>query len=259
MLIIKGYKVPRLSLAKVETIINTAKSEIMKIATQHYFSLLSNEIEVLVDNIVLGTECEPTDKSIFECAADRLNHRIAVASAKKVNTEYNMSASANLFTYENDTYIELVSGSELYDGVFNSIDGVEDYCAFVQDSFIPAEDPKITVWKKIIEKYKKESVFVIRLYPVYSMPEPTFEQFSFHTVKERAEKLARHHITNVMLSSYSGGEQIPPHKLMEYMDYALLRASDDAIAMILEEKKKQLLSTLPEITPDIIYCARANS
>lgn len=259
MFVIKGYKIPKLSLKKTEEVIAKAKSEIMKIAERHYRNLLSTELENLIDGIILGTEPEPVDISLFDFAVNRLNQRIATASARKVNTEYNMTASANLFSYKNDTYIELVALTELYDRVFDEIPGVENYGVRLQETFIPEDDPKADVWKNIIEKYKTESTFVIRLYPVYQMTQPSFEQLSFHSVKERAEKLARHYLTNVLLSAYSGGEQIPPHKLMEYMDCALLRASDEALVSVLEEKEKQLMTTLLEITSDIIYHTKTSA
>lgn len=252
MYAIKGYKVNKLSLKKAESVLDEAKKKIEVIATKRYYDLLSAEIENLVDNIVLGSVSKAPDKSIFEMATDILNNRIAVATSRRDNIEFNLSATAYILTHENDTYIELSSVTEIYDSVFPNIDRVEDCSVIEGESILPSDDPNYAIWKEIINKYNKETFLTMRLYPIRAVPKPSFNQLTFNSVEVRADRKARHHVANILLGAYGGGEQIPPHKLMEYMDSALLRTTDAAMTPIIKQEMNKLTQILPVITEELI-------
>lgn len=251
MYAIKGFKVKKCSLKKAESILNEAKRKASQLAQKRYNELLSREIEVYIDDLVLNGASKPED-SIFMKGKEILDRKIAVAITRKDNNEYNLACSVNLLSYENDTYIELCSVNEMYDDIFNNIEGVENYCVEEQDPAIGAVDEKFEVWRKIIEKYRMDSVLNMRVFPVSNNKLPTFEDLHFNTVEMRAETRARHHVTNVLLAGYASGEQIPPHKLMEYMDYALLRSTDAVFSRALKDEKEKIMRILPEITEELI-------
>ena len=252
MYAIKGFRVPKVSLNKAETILNEIKKRVNVLANKRYNELLSREIESTVDNIVLGNIPQPKEQSIFDASVESLNKKIASATARRDNTEYNLSCSANLLLYENDTYVEICALNEMYDKVYEDIEGIEDFSVVDDGSLIPAADPKYEVWKDIIAKYKHETVFTMRLYPVSGMKKPEFSDLHFNSVEVRSEVSARHFIANVLLGGYSCGEQIQPYQLMELMDYALMRSSDAALSSSLKSRKNELMRILPEITEEMI-------
>lgn len=252
MYTIKGYRIKKVSFRKVEDVLDEAKKSVKRIAHNRYCELLSREIENLIDHIVLGNINQPKEKSIFDSAVEELNKKIASAMARRDNNEYNLACSVNLLSYKNDTYIELCAITDIYDTVFLNIDGVEDYCVEESNSLFAMVDEKIEIWKAIIEKYKHDTVFSMRLYPVANNTRPKFEELHFNSIDVRAEAKARHYVSNVLLAGYSCGEQIPPYKLMELMDYALLRSSDANIAPSIKTKAEELKRILPEITEEMI-------
>ena len=257
MYVIKLYKIKKCSLKKTEDVLSQVKKLVNQLVRKRYIDLLSREIEVYIDDMVLNHFNRP-EKSIFECVKEILNKKIAVSIAHKDNNEYNLSCSVNVLTFENDTYIELLSGTEMYDNVFPKIDGIEDMSIEDDDLMLDSDDNKYELWKKIANKYKHENVLGMRIYPSCTGNEGcnniSFEDLHFNSPEVRAETRARHHLTNVLLSGYASGEQIPPHKLMEYMDYALLRTSDAIFIRTLKDQKNMLVNTLPTITEEMVFC-----
>lgn len=245
MYVIKGYKINKVSLKKVEDVFEEAKKKATAIAEKRYSELLAREIENIVDNVILSNIPKP-DKPIYDTAMDALDKKITYALLHGDKTEYNFNVSASVLTYENATYIELCSATEMYDTIFDDISGVENYCVTDDQGIFAAVDEKYEIWKEIMKKYNHQSVLNMKLYPCNNLPRPDAATLIYNSVEKRAEMRARHYVTNVLLGGYSCGEQIPPYNIMELMDYALLRSSE--LAPAIEEKKKALMNILPDIT-----------
>lgn len=151
MNIIKGYRINKVSLKKVEEVLEKVKNNAKAIAEKRYAELLTREIENIVDNMILGNIPRPS-KPIYDAAMDSLDKKITHALIHADKTEYNLNVSTNVLTYENATYIELCSATEMYDTIFDNIDGIENYCVAEPNGIFAEIDEKYEVWKKIMQR-----------------------------------------------------------------------------------------------------------
>lgn len=254
MFIIKGYKLANKSLNTLNDAITEMKEAIGKCAQKQYNCLLSQEIEILVDDNVLGVA--KVEGNIFDAAVEKLNKRIAISMAKSLDTEYNLSAGANIFWRDGTVYIELCTKNLSYVDALDECQKIKPFhVEQVSDEFgmHPDDAAKYKVWKSIMDDYHEDTVMNVRLYPCKKLEKPNFKDLSFCSKEERAEKIARYRISNILLSNYACGEQIEPSKLMEYMDNVLMRLTEAPTIAQMDIEKNNLLSLLPEITEKIIF------
>ena len=247
-----GFKIETKSLPAIEKIVNEMKVLIYKKAQKLFAELLSQEIQTLVDELATNVYGDATlNQSIYKESVAILNKKISIAMAKGYDTEYNFNAALNVFSYEKDTYLQLATPNKaLYDAA-KEANGLKDLSIF---SEIDSEQNKELrkLWDAIVKGYQDHSCFVIKLFPLGPFESVNFEKMNFKKPQQRAEILAHRRIVNQYLSIYAGGGDIPPHKLMEYMEQAIAKASSPETKSILEKYTADLLAILPVITEELI-------
>ncbi|MCR5480475.1 MAG: hypothetical protein K6F27_11560 [Ruminococcus sp.] len=243
-----GFRYDETEFSKVEEVIAQAKKEIKTEAQRLYNNLLAREIENLTDDIILGAHENDRIVCIYDAAIEILNRKIAVAIANGFDTEFNFGAALNIFSYNNRTYIQLATHMFQFYEILKSIPNLIDLSILsTNDEKSNAE--RTEIWQSIIKKYGENACIKITAFPTANVPfeKPDFNELHFETPISRATTRARYRLTNHFLTQYAGGGEIPPHKLMEYLDSALLKVSEHNSKDILEQFKIELLNYLPVI------------
>ena len=246
-----GFRTNTNNIAQIERLVDKMKQNIEKRANKIYCELLSLEITHIVDEIATNVYPRP-ERPIITEATELLNKKINVAMSKCYDTEYNFNASVNIFSYDKQTYIELAAFNENFYDAIKSIQGLTDMSV---DELIDSgvNDDRRAIWQKIIKKYSSSSCMMIKLFPLKEFVQPKFSDMYFEPKEVRAETLARHKMTNQFLNQYAGGGTIPPHKLMEYLDQALLKGAESNSKAIYEDNKERLMQILPAITEEMVF------
>lgn len=252
---IYGVKVDSTNITQIEAVLKEMKLLVHLRAQKLYADLLSKEIEILVDEIVRGMHENDNISSVFDAAVSLLNTKIAIAIAKGIDTEYNFSVAANILTYQKQTYIQIATcNHDLYEHMID-VKAVSVTDVSIDDGVDQeTREKRYDMWEKIIAEYKDHSCMIVKMFPLSNnaFERPEFEQLHFNTPIQRAEVLARHQITNQLLHMYAGNGDVPPHKLMEYMDQAQLKLFDPQVVELTDQYKSDLLKFLPVITKDIV-------
>lgn len=243
-----GFRYDETEFSKVEEVIAQAKKGIKTEAQRLYNNLLAREIENLTDDIILGAHENDRIVCIYDASIEILNRKIAVAIANGYDTEFNFGAALNIFSYNNRTYVQLATHMFQFYEILKSIPNLIDLSILsTNDEKSNAE--RTEIWQSIIKKYGENACIKITAFPTANVPfeKPEFNELHFETPISRATTRARYRLTNHYLTQYAGGGEIPPHKLMEYLDSALLKVSEHNSKDILEQFKIELLNYLPVI------------
>lgn len=243
-----GFRYDETDFSKVEEVVAQAKKGIKTEAQRLYNNLLAREIENLTDDIILGAHENDRIVCIYDAAIEILNRKIAVAIANGYDTEFNFGAALNIFSYNNRTYVQLATHMFQFYEILKSIPNLIDLSILsTNDEKSNAE--RTEIWQSIIKKYGENACIKITAFPTANVPfeKPEFNELHFETPISRATTRARYRLTNHYLTQYAGGGEIPPHKLMEYLDSALLKVSEHNSKDILEQFKIELLNYLPVI------------
>lgn len=243
-----GFRYDETEFSKVEEVVAQAKKGIKTEAQRLYNNLLAREIENLTDDIILGAHENDRIVCIYDAAIEILNRKIAVAIANGYDTEFNFGAALNIFSYNNRTYVQLATHMFQFYEILKSIPNLIDLSILsTNDEKSNAE--RTEIWQSIIKKYGENACIKITAFPTANVPfeKPEFNELHFETPISRATTRARYRLTNHYLTQYAGGGEIPPHKLMEYLDSALLKVSEHNSKDILEQFKIELLNYLPVI------------
>lgn len=243
-----GFRYDETEFSKVEEVIAQAKKGIKTEAQRLYNNLLAREIENLTDDIILGAHENDRIVCIYDASIEILNRKIAVAIANGYDTEFNFGAALNIFSYNNRTYVQLATHMFQFYEILKSIPNLIDLSILsTNDEKSNAE--RTEIWQSIIKKYGENACIKITAFPTANVPfeKPDFNELHFETPISRATTRARYRLTNHYLTQYAGGGEIPPHKLMEYLDSALLKVSEHNSKDILEQFKIELLNYLPVI------------
>lgn len=243
-----GFRYDETEFAKVEEVVAQAKKEIKTEAQRLYNNLLAREIENLTDDIILGAHENDRIVCIYDAAIEILNRKIAIAIANGFDTEFNFGAALNIFSYNNRTYIQLATHMYQFYEILKNIPNLIDL-SILSTNDEKANKERTEIWQSIISKYGENACIKITAFPTVNVPfeKPEFNELHFETPISRATTRARYRLTNHYLTQYAGGGEIPPHKLMEYLDSALLKISEHNSKEILEQYKIELLNFLPVI------------
>ena len=151
-------------------------------------------------------------------------------------TKYNLSVYVNILYHEEDIYLKVVCNNPRLTKAFHMKE-LKD-CSLSESECKDQANPKTILWSNLHALQKEREPLSVNL---TAAPEYSKEKIVFPTVKERAHIHARHQITNRLLNQLGGGEQIPPHLLMPYIDQALeLITTDSALSYELGEKTVHL-------------------
>ena len=245
MLIIKGYKKEGQNAFEIENILTELKKQVSNEGKRIYRHLFEKEVETIVDDISLGV-IPRIDVPIYDIALSEVNQKIAYATAKQNETEYNFNVSCHVLFYENDTYFKINTNNPMFK---ISIKTLEDVSLSISES--EEETALKELWEKIMAKYRTDSPLGLQLYPDGEI-ELNDEVLKFRPPNKRAKDRARHNLTNRYLAMYAQEKEIPNYKLMEYMDLALTKLTTEEAEEILIGMETVLVNTLPNITLSMI-------
>lgn len=244
-MIFMGYKLKGQDITTIEIRLREIKKAVNKRANSEYKKLLTQEIQTLVDHIALNEIQRPDNISLFDLAQNELNNKIAFASAKNLPIEYNLETSVHILFYKGDTYIKFNAGNNIYKKDLAGLHDIEEFPC-------EANGESEKVWSEIMKQYTDGfTPMGIRLFDGTQPIKP--EHLKFESPAKRAKAIARHRLTNRYLSMYTGGQQIPNYKVMDYIDLALnaLVEIPDSINEM-RRMEAELCGILPEITTDLI-------
>lgn len=247
-----GVKLNTTNFNMVDKIVGKIKAAIRSKAQKLYRELLAYEIETLVDEVVLGVHNETQMGPIFDEAVKLLNTKIAVAISKGYDTQYNFSVALNLFSYDKKVYIQAATTQR---ALFDAILELKDVSDLTVDDMLESDirAQRVELWESIIKEYKNHSCMIVKAFPLNNpFDKPAFSDLKFRTPIVRAEILARQRLTNNYLTMYAGGGEIPPSKLMEYIEQAQMKIIEPESKEILEQYQSNLLRVLPVISEEIV-------
>ena len=258
MIEIRGYKIKGASLVRLETVLKEARQAIQEATNAEYHRMLSAEITDMVDDATLGLIPRPAIP-ILSAAENSLQERIT-RSGLGFDTEYNLKASVAVLTDGKDTYLILYAKNAELISAFESSSksgALINYSLVYDDRFASGldrvETPESKKWEELKGLYG-DNVSQTGMTAGLSaqMPRIDLDALSFPLVADRARDRARYDYTNRMLSQYTTGLEIQPHKLMRLTDQALSAAiSEDGEAEI-ERMAIHLAGILPPITLELV-------
>lgn len=242
--IIKGYKLKGKDMSAVENALQMIQNKVINRSKKFYAQLLAAEIENLVDDIALGVLQRPDKISIYDCAKQEVDRRIAWASANNVATPYNFSVHAAVYTYEDDTYIRLFINNDALLKEIRHLPNADDFNAI--DSDTEANGKVLAVWNEISSIYSNGYRPLTRqLFPIGPI-EVDWERIEkyFHTREERAEVRVRHRLTSTIYNLLGSNQEVPNYKMMRYLDDVFEMLGTDGVK---EEALKMQSSIMASI------------
>lgn len=247
-----GFKLNTRNLDGAEKVIDQIKCLIHDHAQKTYRELLAHEIQILTDECVLGLHDNDKINCIYDAATELLQKKIAVAITKGLDTEYNFSVAANVFTYNKDIYIQLATYNYFF---YQTVLDIKDIADLSIHNAVEQQEKakRVKLWEEIVDKYKDHSCFIVKIFPLDEpFIKPDFKDLKFDTPIQRADVLARHRVMNQYLSFYAGGGNIQPEKLMEYYEQAFMKLDTPEGGELREQYKNDLLRFLPVIEEKIV-------
>ncbi len=217
-MIIQGYRIKTTDFSEIETTISKIRQKLDKTVNNEYKKLVAEEVAFLVDQVALGVLNRDNNLTIYDAALRNVNTRITQAEFRNIASKYNLKCFGHILSDGEYIYIKVICPNKK---LLSAFKGIEDYSL----NEIECEDKRNAKTLKWTELHK-----------VYSKNEPVAIDFTLNLIKdiehgdlkslypkkmERAESEARHSILSKILGQISSGEQIPPFRLMSYMDEAI--------------------------------------
>lgn len=257
--IITGFMTYAVTMSDIGLVLTQMRQVIAARAKKECKVLLQDQVEIIVDEIALNRVSIPQDQSVYEVARTELLRRMMSAEQKMENIEYNLSVSCQCFAGKDKdgnpcTYIQMFCPNDIYsDHLAKKVGGLIPYHMKQADSFQDKkhENQKAKKWNEIMENYEGEPVLGTKLI-AYEQIIPTEEELKFRTPAERAADIAQKYTLDCLLGMYATGNQIQPHKLMEFMMLALKRLQNADIQEFEAKKKEELFRILPSIDMEMI-------
>ncbi len=237
---VTGYYIETTNLKDIEMILDEMRGAAKKAGEKQFHKQFSAEIENLVDAITIGTMKRPENMTIYEAAHQLLMEKIRNAGARQADTYYNYNISANILVLEKRTYFKVNSANDFFLKAFNRIHSLQPF-PFGED------------WKDLMDKYDGRPLMWMQLLSGNEL-EAKREYLKFTSKMDRAERLARHNLTNHLLGQYACGQDIPPYKLMEFMDLAMNELITNKFYKDeLAKQKENAMAFLVEINNEVLY------
>lgn len=249
--VLKGYKANISNITEVEQLLRDLREKLMSRAKEECLHLLAREIESVHDDVALNKIQRP--QSIYHTALDTLINKIKHASLQQLPIEYNLCISVNILMNEDFVFFKVNCNNFIYGEVFKQFPVLEEYCVSDID-IMYNNDTKSKRWTELIKNYDEFQPMGATL---ISGREDFFSDFQlsdlqFIKASERLEILTRREITTRLVNMYSGGDQINPNKLMEYIDLSLLRLDTDEVTEEYNEIRKALKPLVIDIDANCI-------
>ena len=255
MLIVKGYKAKSTDLQSLEEAIQSLQTLILTQGRKLYTELLAGEIETLVDDVALNVVPRP-DIPLYNAAWSVLDQKISNATGRGFPLPYNFGIQLSVYTLKGVVYIKMNTNNErLVKAIKRTPAGLQDFSLHDDRSDNPEEQKRETVWNEIMELYRNENRKPL-VYQILACEhaDPEWKNISgkFHSREQRAETRIRHQLTNQILNALGMGQQIPPHKLMPYMDESLSYYGLDGIQADVRRMMPQTLQSIINITEELV-------
>lgn len=254
MLIIKGYKCSSTNFAEVEEAIQKLKNFICIQGVKLYTTLLANEIETLVDEIALNVVPRP-QISIYMAAKQALDQKVSNATGRGLLIPYNFGIQLAVYSYKDAVYIKMNTNNErLIDTLKKPPTGLANF-SLHDDRLDNAEEKSHeAIWNEIMNIYHGDKIPLIYQFVACAGANPAWKKLSekFRSRNERAAVRIRYQQTNQLLNMIGMNQQIPPHKLMPYLDEAFAYLGDKAIQADAERMMPQALQTIVNITEEMV-------
>lgn len=244
--VLKGYKANISNVVEIEKLLRDLKEKLLARAKEECLLLLAREIESLHDDIAMNKVQRP--QSIYQAALETLDMKIKNASLKQLPIEYNLNISVNILMNEDFVFFKVNSNNFIYDEAFKKFPVLEEYCVSDID-IMYNNDTKSKRWTDLIKNYEEFQPMGITLISgredFYS--DIQLSDLQFIKASNRLEIHTRREITTRLVNMYSGGGQINPIKLMEYIDMSLLRLESEEVMEEYNEIRKGLKPLIIEI------------
>lgn len=249
--VLRGYKVSVDGIYELEQLLRNIKDKLMEKAKEECRILLTREIESLFDSISLNKIQRP--QSIYMTACEILSKRIQNASFKQLPIEYNYNISINILTNEDCIFAKVNSNNFIFKEVFDSVPEFEEY-SLTDIDILHSSDTKAKRWTELMNEYKEFQPISISLLTGREdfLNDIAPDELVFDTPENRVEVLTRQEMTTRLINMYANHEQIPPHKLTEYIEQALCRLDNAEIASDIYDIRNQLKMIIKPITADVI-------
>lgn len=231
----KHCLLPNTTIQELRNLLNEVDETTKIQCLKKYHMLLSEEIELLVDNVALNVIKRPENTSLLLAAQEELNGRIRYAVSRQAPTTYNLQVSAAIGVTENACYLALLGMSNMLDKIIPELK--KKKFQFLQDDEIPTDEPH----------YIMERV----LFPVGLIDaDPT--ALKFHDTARRGMRAARHNLMNRLLTASAQGREIKNFQLMPYLDMVLEEMNRKEHISEVKRTGSELARILPEITVELI-------
>lgn len=245
------------SFTDIEFVLDQMRTIVEKQSNVLFRGLVERQAERITDEIALGRYTDkPDNVSILDVARDVTLDRMKVADDNRQPIEFNLGISVQVMMGETDRkenrilFVIYAPGSaETYCKGFKKINGIVPYD--LSDLTDGKPDPHAEFWEKMTARYGTDMPLGCSLFDYGALKlEP--EKMKFRSPEQRASQLALEEVSNIALSMYSGGREIVPHKLMEYVTLSLERITHPDFRKLMERKRVELTAILPKITAGLV-------
>lgn len=254
MLILKGYIAENTDILTLEEGLQKLQEIIMIQGKKLYTELLANEIETLCDDIGFNVVPRP-NIPVYDAARQALDQKISNATGRGFALPYNFGIQLTIYTHNNAVYVRMnTSNEKLVSMIKKSPTEFKDF-SLHDDRHDNAEQKKReAVWNEIMEIYSKERKPIFRNIFACENVKPEWKKIAekFHPRDERAETRIRHQLVNHMLNMLGMGQQIPPHKLLPYLEESFMYLDNKAIQADARRMMPQALQSVVNITEELV-------
>lgn len=231
----QGYRIQETSVAKVNQILMSARQRVMAAQKEEFHRLFAREITTMADDITLKV-IEAADRDIVLEAEALLRRKIAYASNRGYNSDYNFEANVSIVPAEDATYLMLYCPSPFIRDIFAETEGIVDYST--GDDVDVSEDEneaRAKKWNELQAANNEENPLITKAF-LTGQIEVDSKLLVFEPVKDRAATRARHQLMHVRLQMTAFGQEIPAAKLMQHID--------DVLEQMLAEEATDEVQTL---------------
>lgn len=226
---------PNSTIGELRNLLNTVDESTKVFAKKRYHLLLCEEIQQKVDQIALNIIKRPDNSSILTEAQRELNTRISYAISRQAPTAFNLQVIASVCHVQGMTYLLLSGTKDMMTGLSEHLQKNGVRC--LKEKEHPDGEPELIMQRQLFPTAEIEV-------------DPAL--LKFHSVSRRGMRIARHNLTNRLLSASAQGQEIRNYQLMYFMDLALEELNKKEMENEVKRMGSELSRILPEITYELI-------
>lgn len=242
-MVVIGYKITGTDIQQTEIKIEECRQQLIKEAKKLYHQKLGEEIAFLCDSIALNILKKNENEVIFDCAVNNLEQMIRTGALTGIAAEYNFQVFVQIMNHEGNTYLKVICPNQKLLKAFRSLQPYSLDETEVQNP----QNSKNIVWQKLHAIYKDRPPLTVNLTPQIKADK---NRIIYPSLKERCIQQARYHMQNHILNQISGGREIPPFRMMGYLDEMIKILDTPEAKRDLEKKTQELTHILPDLEND---------